>query len=67
MKNKKKEKRKKRGKRERGREGRERGRESNSHGRGMPRRNMAKRKAAYIAGSEEFFSYVAEYMIKDIM
>lgn len=58
----KKKKREKRGERER-----ERGRESNSHGRGMSRRNMAKRKAAYIAGLEEFFSYVAEYTIKDIM
>ena len=58
----KKKKKKKRGKGEKKKEG-----GPNSHSRGTSRRNMAKRKAAYIAGLEEFFSYVAEYTIKNIM
>ena len=55
-------KKKKKGKGEKKKEG-----GPNSHSRGTSRRNMAKRKAAYIAGLEEFFSYVAEYTIKNIM
>ena len=60
--NKQKKEKKKRGKGEKKKEG-----GPNSHSRGTSRRNMAKRKAAYIAGLEEFFSYVAEYTIKNIM